>query len=398
MVISIKDEIQNVKQDIINWRHHLHQFPETGYDLHKTVAYICEQLDAMHISYKTMCDDSAVVGLINPGQDICLALRADIDALPIHEETGFEYASKHPGKMHACGHDFHTASLLGTAKILKKYESELKGTVKLIFQCNEEECVGAKRMIAEGVLENPKVDSIIGMHVASIEPFPSGAIAYSEGPAMASSDAFRIKLIGKGAHGSTPHLGVDPISMACHVVQDLHTIRAIEMDTLAPGVISVATLRAGEGAYNIIPETAEIVGTVRTFNNNMRSHLKDRIETIVKAAAEAHMGTYEYQYDYLCSVLTPSKKETSYLVNAAKNVLDEKSIIKFPAPIMGSEDFAEYLQYVPGTFYYLNAPAKVDGICHPAHSPKFALNEKYFHVAAEVMVNYVLEFFDNEAN
>lgn len=398
MVINIKDEVQNVKQDIINWRHHLHQFPETGYELHKTVAYICEQLDAMHISYKTMCDGSAVVGLINPGQDICLALRADIDALPIHEETGFEYASKHPGKMHACGHDFHTASLLGTAKILKKYESELKGTVKLIFQCNEEECVGAKRMIAEGVLENPKVDSIIGMHVASIEPFPSGAIAYSEGPAMASSDAFRIKLIGKGAHGSTPHLGVDPISMACHVIQDLHTIRAMEMDTLAPGVISVATLRAGEGAYNIIPETAEIVGTVRTFNNSMRSHLKDRIETIVKSAAEAHMGTYEYQYDYLCSVLTPNKKETSYLVNAAKNVLDEKSIIKFPAPIMGSEDFAEYLQYVPGTFFYLNAPAKVNNICHPAHSPKFALNEEYFHIGAEVMVNYVLEFFGNEVN
>ena len=151
MNFNLNDEVKKVEKDIINWRHELHKIPEVGYDLHKTVAYICKQLDDMSIPYTTMCDDSAVVGLINPGKERCLALRADIDALPIQEETGFEFASTHPGKMHACGHDFHTASLLGTAKILKGHEDKLTGTIKLIFQCNEEGLCGAKRMVEEGV-------------------------------------------------------------------------------------------------------------------------------------------------------------------------------------------------------------------------------------------------------
>lgn len=150
MSIKIHEEVSNVKQQIINWRHDLHKIPEVGYELHQTVSYICKQLDQMSISYSTMCDDSAVIGIINPGKERCLALRADIDALPIQEETGFEFSSTHPGKMHACGHDFHTASLLGTAKILKEHENELTGTIKLIFQCNEEGLCGAKRMVEEG--------------------------------------------------------------------------------------------------------------------------------------------------------------------------------------------------------------------------------------------------------
>lgn len=396
MNFNLNDEVKKVEKDIINWRHELHKIPEVGYDLHKTVAYICKQLDDMSIPYTTMCDDSAVVGLINPGKERCLALRADIDALPIQEETGFEFASTHPGKMHACGHDFHTASLLGTAKILKGHEDKLTGTIKLIFQCNEEGLCGAKRMLEEGVLQNPKVDSIIGMHVASIDALPAGAIAYSTGPAMASSDKFSIKLIGQGAHGSTPHQAIDPISMACRVVQELHTMRAMEIDTLTPAVITVGTLRAGNGAFNVIPGSAEIIGTVRTFDNSLRPHIKERMEQIVKSVVESHNGSYEFQYDFLCPALCPSLKETENLVASAKKCVDEKLIIRFPSPIMGSEDFAEYLQNIPGTFFYLNAPEKIDGICYPAHSSKFALGENYFSIAANVIAQYVFDYFKNE--
>lgn len=395
MSIKIHEEVSNVKQQIINWRHDLHKIPEVGYELHQTVSYICKQLDQMSISYSTMCDDSAVIGIINPGKERCLALRADIDALPIQEETGFEFSSTHPGKMHACGHDFHTASLLGTAKILKEHENELTGTIKLIFQCNEEGLCGAKRMVEEGVLENPKVDSIIGMHVASIDQLPGGVIAYNKGPVMASSDKFYIKLIGQGAHGSSPHLSIDPISMACRVVQELHTLRAMEIDTLTPAVITIGTLRSGNGAFNVIPGYAEIIGTVRTFDNSLRPHIKERMESIVKAVAESHKGNYEFQYDFLCPALCPNVEKTDLLVNSAKQCVDEQSIIRFPVPVMGSEDFAEYLQKIPGTFFYLNAPAKVDGTCYPAHSSKFALGEEYFDIAAKVMLQYVVDYFNN---
>ena len=398
MNFDIHEEIKLVEKEIVNWRHELHKIPEIGYELQKTVSYITKQLDEMVIPYTTMCDGSGIVALINPGCEKVLALRADIDALPITEKTGFEYASTHPGKMHACGHDFHTASLLGTAKILKKHESELKGTVKLIFQCNEEGAggtCGAKRMIEEGVLENPKVDSILGMHVASIDKLPGGSVFYKVGPAMASNDKFYIKLIGQGAHGSTPHEAIDPISMACHVVQDLHTLRAMEIDTLSPAVITVGTLRAGDGAFNVIPGYAEIIGTVRTFDNTLRPYIKERIENIVKAAAAAHNGHYEFQYDFVCSALCPTNTETQNLVVAAQKCLVPQSVICFPAPIMGSEDFAEYLQEIPGTFFYLNAPAKIDGICYPAHSSKFALGEEFFGIAAKVFVQYVFDYFEN---
>lgn len=394
MKFDLHKEVKKIGNDIIQWRRDLHEIPEVGYELHKTVAYVTAKLDEMEISYEKICDGSGVLALINPNSNgKVLGIRADMDALPIEEETGLTFASKHEGYMHACGHDTHTAVLLGVAKVLKAHEKELDGTVKLIFQCNEEGLCGAKRMIEEGALDNPKVDSIIGMHIASINLFPSGYLVYSHGETQASSDKFYIKLIGQGVHASTPHFGVDPITMACRVVQELHSMRAMEIDTLTPAVITVGTLKAGSGAFNVIPEYAEIIGTTRTFDNKLRPHIKERMESLVKGIAESHRGTYEFKYDFLCPSLHTTKEESDKLVSSIEKCGYKDISMELPIPIMGSEDMAEYIERVPGTFFYLNAPLLgEDGVCYPAHSPKFKLDESQFHKAVEVFVQYTFDY------
>ncbi len=393
-MFDVKKEVKKIEKDIISWRRELHQIPELGLNLPKTTNYITNKLDEMGIEYKTLVNGNAVVGLIKGIEEgNTIALRADTDALPIKEETGLPFASTN-GAMHACGHDGHAAMLLGAAKVLNDNRDKLKGNVKLLFQPGEEYPGGAKPMIEEGALENPKVDAVIGLHAGGIAPNgEKGKITVSYGPMMASMDRVLIKIKGKGNHGAYPYLAIDPIVIAAEVVTALQNIISRETEATEPVVLSICRISGGYN-QNIIPDNVELEGTIRTFDNNTRKRVDTRIEEIVKGVVSAHRGDYEYQYDYKYPPLINDSDFTAKFVESAKKILPEGDIIEMKKPVMGGEDMAYFLEEVPGTFFYLSNPGKVDGKFHGHHSPKFDLDEGEFWKGTALFVQTVMDYLN----
>ncbi len=296
--MNVLEEVKKIEQEIIKWRRDLHKIPELNLYLPKTTKYIEEKLKKMDIEYKTLVNGNAIVGLIKGNSDgKTIGLRADMDALPIKEETGLEFSSIHKGCMHACGHDGHTAMLLGAAKILSENRDKFKGNVKLLFQPGEEYPGGALPMIEEGAMENPKVDAVIGLHEGLIdERVGKGKIAYKDGCMMASMDRFLIKVKGKGCHGAYPQMGVDSIVIASEIILSLQKISSREINTNEPIIVSVCRINGGF-SQNIIPDMVELEGTVRATNNETRKFIANRIEEIVKGITSANRGTYEIEYE-----------------------------------------------------------------------------------------------------
>ena len=274
--MDVKAEVATVMDDVVSWRRHLHERPEIGFDLKGTLAYVSAQLDAMGIPHEVNDEHSYVIGWIRGSEGgRTVALRADMDALPVQEETGLEFASKVPGRMHACGHDAHTAMLLGVAKVLEAHKGDIKGTVKLVFQPAEELGTGSKVLCEDGVMSD--VDEIAGLHVGNIsEEAKPGDLVFSLGPMMATMDKFTLKVIGHGAHGSTPQASVDPITIAAYIVSGLQEVISREKDPRNPAVVSVGKIRGGS-AFNIIPDTVEMEGTARTLTNEDRDFIERRI-------------------------------------------------------------------------------------------------------------------------
>lgn len=389
--MNIREQAKTINEDIVRWRRDLHQIPEIGLNLPKTSAYVKERLKEMGIKYKTFVNDSGIVALIggkHSGQTI--ALRADMDALPIREKANVSFASKN-GNMHACGHDSHTAMLLGAAKILKDNEDKIKGNVKLIFQPAEEGPGGAKPMIEEGVLENPKVDAILGLHIGGFPGIESGKVMVSYGNAMACLDRFYIKVKGRGAHGAYPETGVDPIAIAAQVISALQTIVSREIRPTFPAVVTVGKIQGGS-AYNIIPDYVELEGTARAVSYEVRETLAKRIEEITASVTKAMRGDYDYQYTFGYPPLLNSKEITEKFVNSAKKIVKEVDIVELKEPFMGGEDMAYFLEKAPGTYFFLTSTKKENGILYPAHNSKFQLDESVFYLGSALFAQTVFDF------
>lgn len=391
-MVNILEEVKNIEEDIISWRRDLHQMPELGLDLPNTSKYVQEKLTEIGIEYYTVVNGNGIVGIIkgdNEGKTI--ALRADMDALPIKEETELEFASTN-GYMHACGHDAHTAILLGAAKVLNDNKDKINGNVKLLFQPGEEYPGGALPMIQEGVMDNPKVDAVLGLHVGSIlKEIPSGKIGVSYGPMMASMDRILIKIKGKGSHGAYPEDSIDPISTAAEVISALQRVVSREIKAIDPAVLSITRIEGGFN-QNIIPDDVEIEGTVRTVNNETRQFIAKRIEEITKGITSAMRASCEVQYDFKYPPLINSEEFTKKFVESAKKVISEDDIYEMKSPVMGGEDMAYFLENAPGTFFFLSNPKEIGGEAYPHHNSKFALDEEKFHIGSSILVQAVLDF------
>ena len=368
------EEAAAIKEDLVKLRRHIHQIPELGLELPKTSAFIQSELDKLGIPYEVSKENSHVVALIGKG-DKCILLRSDMDALPVEEETGLDFASTN-GRMHACGHDMHATTLLGAARLLKAHEDELKGQVKLLFQAGEEVFKGAASAIEEGVLENPKVDAAIAAHVASIAPV--GVIGYGYHP-MSAVYGFRIDITGKGAHGSTPDKGVSPINAGVHIYLALQELIAREIPASAEAVITIGRFESGI-ANNVIPERATLEGTLRAFDPEIREYLIERIEEVAVNTAKTYRAEATVTTVSDCPAMVNNKELTDEVVEILKAGNEKLQVL----PIyhaMGSEDFAFFSDKVDCCYFATGAMYGDGYPVYSEHNPKVRFNEDALVVA-----------------
>lgn len=385
-MINFVDEIKSIQEDIISWRRELHQIPETGHDIPITAEYIKKKLDEMGIEFRDKVGGLGIVALIkgvNDGKTI--VMRADMDALAVEEKTGLPFASTN-GNMHACGHDAHMSMLLGAAKVLNSHKDKMSGNIKLIFQPAEEGPGGAKPMIEDGALENPKVDAAISIHVGDIFPgvVNTGNIGICYGTVQACLDRFKIKIKGKGCHGAMPHTGVDPITIAGHVINALQTIVSREVKPTNPAVVTIGKLHGGS-SYNIIPDFVELEGTARAIDQGEREKIAAHIESIVAGVSRGMQGDYEYEYIFGYPPMQNDPDFTKEMIESIKKVVDDKDIVEIIEPTMGGEDFAYFLLEVPGTYMYLGTNNPEKGIIYPQHNAKFNVDEELLWKGSAVM-------------
>ena len=388
---DILKKAEGLKQKMIDVRRDLHQYPELGLQEFNTARKVEGVLKALGLETRMFVNGTGVRGFLRgsePGETI--ALRADMDALPIQEETDLPYQSQNKGVMHACGHDAHIAMLLGAATILSEMRKELKGNVAFIFQPAEEIGAGAKAMVEEGALEG--ANRIFGLHVYSILPF--GTLGYRPGPLMAAGDFFDVKITGKGGHGGLPHLTVDPIVIAANAISTLQTIVSREVDPVESAVISICKMNGGE-AYNVIPETATFGGTIRSHKPELREGLPRRIKEILDGLVSGMRGSYELTLMSKFPATINDEEMTAFVVKVAKEILGEDKL-SLLRPLMGSEDFSFYLQKVPGTFAFLGVENKDKGIIYPHHHPKFNIDEDILPLGTALHVAVALEYLKGE--
>lgn len=384
--------MEKIKEDIIGWRRDFHQYPEIGFDLHETSKKVTQLLKSWGIEVVTDENSTGVVGIIKGKGKKTVALRADMDALPIKEENEVEYKSKYENKMHACGHDGHTAMLLGAAKVLSENKDMIKGNIKFIFQPAEEgpDPGGAKPMIEEGVLKG--VDGIFGIHLTT--EYPTGSLGIKFGGAMASTDVFEITLIGKGGHAGSPHKAIDPIAMAAKVITEIQYMVARDIDPLEPLVVSVGSIHGGM-ANNVIASNCKITGTIRTLNHGVRKNVKENIENIVKGITSISGGDYELNILDGLPPLINDDNMVEFSLDKAEEVLGQGNVFKIEKATMGAEDFAYYVQQVPGAFMFLGAGNEEKGFVNMMHHPKFDFDEESLVLGSKLHINLALSFLDN---
>jgi amidohydrolase len=388
---AILKKAEGLKQKMIDLRRDFHQYPELGLQEFNTARKVEGVLKALGLETRMSVNGTGVRGFLKgsePGET--LALRADMDALPIQEETDLPYQSQNKGVMHACGHDAHTAMLLGAAMILSEMKKDLKGNVVFIFQPAEEIGAGAKAMVEEGALEG--ASRIFGLHVYSILPF--GTLGYRPGPLMAAGDFFDVKITGKGGHGGLPHLTVDPIVIAANAISTLQTVVSREVDPVESAVISICKMNGGE-AYNVIPETATFGGTIRSHKPELREGLPRRIKEILGGLVSGMRGSYEFNLMSKFPATINNEEMTAFVVKVGKEILGEDKLFLL-RPLMGSEDFSFYLERVPGTLVFLGAENKEKGIIYPHHHPKFNIDEDILPVGTALHVAVAFQSLKGE--
>lgn len=390
MTTQIMEKSLEIKDYITNVRRQIHNNPELGFKEYNTTDIIKKELEKIGVEMLPLSMKTGVVGIIKgtrPGQGRVTALRADIDALPILEKTGVPYSSQNPGVMHACGHDGHTAILIGVAKLLNSMKDSFSGVVKLIFQPSEETLTGSEKMLEEGILDNPKVDNIVTLH--GWPEFAVGEVGSLPGKYMASGDIFEVKINGKSGHGCRPYKAINPIVAASQIVVALQNIVSSEIVTSEQAVISVCTFNAGS-AFNIIPETVTLGGTVRCLDENVRQDIRQRIERIIKGICIAINCKYELNYKFGVPPLVNDVGIVKNLLEAANGSLGEGHIKELTGPVMGSEDFANFVNYTgKGALLRLglNSKEKAELVLH---NEKFDFNDDAIPVGIAVMTQYVL--------
>ena len=377
--------------EVVADRRYLHQHPEIAFEEENTARFVAEKLSALSLDVTTGIAKTGVLGLLRGGQPgKTVLLRADMDALPLEELNDVPYRSRTPGVMHACGHDAHTAMLLGVARLLTERRDAIRGTVKFIFQPAEEAGGGAKPMIDEGVMENPRVDAAFGVHIG--QDLPLGTIGVRTGPMNAASDGFVATIRGKGAHAARPHLAVDPVVIAAQSILALQTLVSREVNPLRQAVITVGAVHAGTVA-NIIPEEAVMRATVRTFDDEVRQHLAERIPALLRGIAAALRGEADVQYRFGYPVLVNDAAMTDLVREVARGIVGPEKLIE-REPGMGGEDMAYFLQRAPGCFFRIGSRNPERGLVYGHHHPRFDVDEEALPVGVAALASVALRYLD----
>lgn len=402
---TIETDIANIESKLIEWRHYFHQNPELSNREYKTAEKIAEHLESLGMEVTTGIAKTGVVGILEGGQPgKVIALRADIDALPVTERNDLPFKSEvrttflntETGVMHACGHDTHIAILMATAEILTKHKDKLKGTVKFIFQPAEEgpppgEEGGAKLMIKEGVLDNPKVDAIFGLHINSETPV--GTIKFKTEGIMAAVERFVVNVKGKQTHGSQPWSGVDPVLISAKIIDGFQSIISREAKlTDAPAVITVGKITAGT-RFNIIPESAELIGTVRTLDPNMRKMIIKRMTEMSKSIAEAYGGEVEITFQNNTSVTFNDPELTAQILPSLNKVAGEDNV-RLMYATTGGEDFSYFQEKVPGVYFFLGGMTPGTRQPYPHHTPDFRIDDSGMLLGVKAFTQITFDYLN----
>ncbi len=386
----IRVDIQALQPDLVEWRRQLHQRPELGFREQITATFIAQKLQEWGIEHQTGIAQTGIVAVIKgnrPGP--VLGIRADMDALPIQEENDVPYRSQHDGVMHACGHDGHVTIALGTARYLSQHRPDFAGTVKIIFQPAEEGPGGAKPMIEAGVLKNPDVDAIIGLHLWN--NLPLGTIGIRSGALMAAVELFNCTILGKGGHGAIPQQTIDSIVVAAQIVTMLQTIVARNVDPLESAVVTVGKLNAGT-AHNVIAATAQMSGTVRYFSPQFDGFFKQRLEQIISGVCQSHGAAYSLEYYSLYPPVINDERMANLVRSVAETVIESPLGVVPECQTMGGEDMSFFLQAVPGCYFFLGSANADKDLAYPHHHPRFNFDETALGMGVEMFVRCIEKY------
>jgi amidohydrolase len=390
---KIRPDIQALQPELVDFRRQIHQHPELGFKEQLTAAAIASKLTEWGIPHQTGIAQTGIVATIQGRKTSfklkTLAIRADMDALPIQEANQVSYKSLHPGVMHACGHDGHTSIALMTAYYLSCHQSDFAGTVKIIFQPAEEGPGGAKPMVEAGVLENPDVDAIIGLHLWN--NLPLGTIGVRSGALMAAVETFRLTIQGKGGHGAMPHQTIDSIVSGAQIVNALQAIVSRNVNPIDSAVVTVGEFHAGN-ACNVIADTANLTGTVRYFNPDLADFFQQRIEAIVAGICTSHGANYKLDYLKLYPPLINDAKMTDLVRSVATELVETPLGIVPECQTMGGEDMSFFLQEVPGCYFFLGSANPAKSLAYPHHHPRFDFDETALSTGVEMFVRCVEKF------
>ena len=376
------------------WRRDLHRHPETAFQEERTAGVVADHLVRLGMEVQTGVGRTGVVGILEGAQAGPTAmLRFDMDALPIHEATGLPFASQASGKMHACGHDGHTAIGLGVATLLAGQQERLAGRVKFVFQPAEEIAQGARAMISDGVLANPAPDVMFGLHLWS--QIPLGQAVVKAGPLWASSDRFALEIVGRGSHGAMPHQGIDAIAVAAYAIAQLQTIVSRDRDPLEPAVLSIGTIRGGD-AFNVLAERVQMSGTLRTFDLATRARILERMDALLAGVCTAHSASYQLTWRDFTPPVINDAAATEHLRVAAAAVLGEAAVDGGPM-MMVAEDVSEFLNRTPGSFFVLGAMPESTRP-EPHHSPRFDIDERALPLGAAILAQATCDWLSQAAS
>jgi amidohydrolase len=382
--ITVPSELEHA---VVAFRRDLHAHPELGFHETRTASIVAQRLRSLGYDVHEGIATTGVVGVIRgdaPGRTIML--RADMDALPMQEERDHAYRSQNDGTMHACGHDGHVAMLLGAATLIAEHRSEIAGTVVLVFQPAEEGLGGAKVMVEEGLIERFGIERAYGLHLAS--KYPTGVLAFREGPLYASSDSIEIEIAGVGGHGSAPHDAIDPIYTAAEFITSVQQVVSRKVDPLQPAVVTIGAIHGGT-TYNVIPRTCKMLGTVRAFDDAVRRALPDQIEQVLRGCCAASGATYEYNYLWRYPVTVNDSAQNAYARALAEATIGAEHVADASA-LMGAEDFSFFAQRVPAAFYQLGCNGGPD-TAHPHHSGLFDIDERALATGVAMMTALALD-------
>ncbi|MBD1370957.1 amidohydrolase [Hazenella sp. IB182357] len=393
-MINLEVNINQLFPQLVKWRRHFHQYPELSFQEIHTAESIKKHLSDLGLVVKKHVGGGGVTGFLQGGKPgPTIALRADMDALPIQDEKKCDYHSRVPGVMHACGHDGHMAMLMGTASILTSVKKELSGNVLFLFQHAEEQLPGgAIQMIEDGVLDD--VDLIYGIHLWT--PLPSGVIGVCEGEMMAGTDSFEIEIMGKGGHGGLPHEAVDAVVVAAHVTVNLQTLISRYTDPLQAGVISIGTVVGGQG-FNVIAERCKLTGTTRSFSRSMRSEILSKMELVIKHTCEMYGATYRFSFIEGYPPVVNHLQEARQVAKSASKIFEQKQIWEL-RPVMAAEDFSYYLQIKKGSYIFIGAGMKNESANQPHHHPQFDFDEQAMKTGVKLFCQIVLDHLKSGMN